>query len=148
MTFGYYTLSTQWRRHLYAYMYIDCWLYSKTCLMRPLKKEDQLSLNVGQKPYFVSMGQWPGPAINLKTCKFICYSVRSHLLMLYILKALTWCFDFPSLDTKPSSLIMSASLLAASSSQPIDFRYSIYCSVSSLHSWKKNNSLTTRVVCW
>ena len=26
-----------------------CWLYSKTCLKRPLKKEDQLSLNAGQK---------------------------------------------------------------------------------------------------
>ena len=30
-------------------MYIDCWLYSKTCLKQPLKKEDQLSLNAGQK---------------------------------------------------------------------------------------------------
>ena len=30
-------------------MYIDCWLYSKTCLKRPLKKEDLLSLNAGQK---------------------------------------------------------------------------------------------------
>ena len=28
---------------------IDCWLYSKTCLKCPLKKEDQLSLNSGQK---------------------------------------------------------------------------------------------------
>ena len=33
-------------RHLYAYMCIDC---SKTCLKRLLKKEDQLSLNAGQK---------------------------------------------------------------------------------------------------
>ena len=30
-------------------MYIDCWLYSKTCLKWPLKKEDQLSLNACQK---------------------------------------------------------------------------------------------------
>ena len=46
-----YTLPTHWHRHLYAYtcMYIDCWLYSKTYLKWPLKKEDQLSLNAGQK---------------------------------------------------------------------------------------------------
>ena len=33
------------------YLYIDCWLYSKTCLKQPLKKEDQdlLSLNAGWK---------------------------------------------------------------------------------------------------
>ena len=48
------TLATHWHtcRHLYAlaaYMKIDCWLYSKTCLKWPLKKEDQLSLNAGQK---------------------------------------------------------------------------------------------------
>ena len=30
-------------------MYVDCWLYSKTCLKRPLKKEDQISLHAGQK---------------------------------------------------------------------------------------------------
>ena len=30
-------------------MYINCWLYSKNCLKLPLKKEDQLSLNAGQK---------------------------------------------------------------------------------------------------
>ena len=30
-------------------MYIDCWLYSKTGRKWPLKKEDQLSLNAGQK---------------------------------------------------------------------------------------------------
>ena len=30
-------------------IHIDCWLYSKTCLKRPLKKEDQLSLNAVQK---------------------------------------------------------------------------------------------------
>ena len=30
-------------------MYIDCLLYSKTCLKRPLREEDQLSLNAGQK---------------------------------------------------------------------------------------------------
>ena len=30
-------------------MYIDCRLYSKTCLKWPLEKEDQLSLNAGQK---------------------------------------------------------------------------------------------------
>ena len=40
---------THWHRQLYAYMYIDCWLYSKTCLKWPLKKEDQLSLNAGQE---------------------------------------------------------------------------------------------------
>ena len=40
---------THWHRHFYAYMYIDCWLYSKTCLKWPLKKKDQLSLNAGQK---------------------------------------------------------------------------------------------------
>ena len=32
-----------------TYMYIDCWLYSKTCHKRRLKKEVQLSLNAGQK---------------------------------------------------------------------------------------------------
>ena len=31
------------------HMYIDCWWYSKTFLKWPLKKEDQLSLNAGQK---------------------------------------------------------------------------------------------------
>ena len=30
-------------------MYIDCSLYSKTSLKQPLKKEDQLKLNEGQK---------------------------------------------------------------------------------------------------
>ena len=30
-------------------MYFDCWWYSKTFLKWPLKKEDQLSLNAGQK---------------------------------------------------------------------------------------------------
>ena len=33
-----------WHRHLYAYMYIDCWLYSKTCLKRPLKKKTNYRL--------------------------------------------------------------------------------------------------------
>ena len=47
--FGFYTLPTHWQKHLYAYMYIGCWLYSKTCPKLPLKKEDQLSLNAGQK---------------------------------------------------------------------------------------------------
>ena len=32
-----YTLPTHWHRHLYAYMYIDCWLNSKTCLKGHLK---------------------------------------------------------------------------------------------------------------
>ena len=31
------------------YMYTNCWLYNETCLKWPLKKEDQLSLNAGQK---------------------------------------------------------------------------------------------------
>ena len=42
--------------HLGSILYTDtdtwmhtCWLHSKTCLQQPLKKEDQLSLNAGQK---------------------------------------------------------------------------------------------------
>ena len=34
---------------LLCIMYNDCWLYSKTCLKWPLKKEDQLLLDAGQK---------------------------------------------------------------------------------------------------
>ena len=34
--------------YLHAYMYIECCLYSKICLKRPLKKENQLSLNAVQ----------------------------------------------------------------------------------------------------
>ena len=44
-----YQTNHSWHRHLYTYKHIDCWLYSKTCLKRPLKKEYQLSLNAGQK---------------------------------------------------------------------------------------------------
>ena len=35
--------------HVAAHMYIDCLLYSKTCLKQPLRQEDQLSLNASQK---------------------------------------------------------------------------------------------------
>ena len=34
---------------MHIYIYNDCCLYSKTCLKRPLKKEDQVSLNADQK---------------------------------------------------------------------------------------------------
>ena len=149
---------------MYAYMYIDCRLYSKTCLKQPLKKEDQLSVIAGQKycsilqpflpsfsyhlllrflfclflsgclrqvllywqptctfcrlavrwifllkrdfftttnvgstgptalesegPYFVIMGQWPGPTINLKACilsgTFTCFKKTFFFSFTYL----------------------------------------------------------------
>ena len=47
LTFGYYTLPTHWHRHLYAYMYNDCWLNSKTNLKPQLKKKTNYRLMQG-----------------------------------------------------------------------------------------------------
>ena len=76
-----YTLPTHWHRHLYAYTYIDCWLYSKTCLKRPLKKEDQLSLNVGQK--YCRMLQGEHSAILLIFIKLLPFVIKIFVLSFF-----------------------------------------------------------------
>ena len=59
-----------WHLGSLLYLNIDmhCWLYSKTSLKRPLKKEDQLLLNAGQK--YCRMGSilqsfWPSLSYHL-----------------------------------------------------------------------------------
>ena len=71
VNFGLYTLPTHRHRHLFAYMHIDCWLYSKTCLKWPLKKEDQLSLYAGQK--YCRMPQGEHSAILSTFIKLLIY---------------------------------------------------------------------------
>ena len=82
-------------------MYVDCWLYSKTCLKRPLKKEDQLSLNAGQK--YCRMLQGEHSAI-LSTFIKLPFAIKIFVLtlsilsgylrhvLLYWLSTYTFCF--------------------------------------------------------
>ena len=64
-------------------MYIDYWLYSKTCLKQPLKKEDQLLLNAGQK--FCRMLQGEHSAILLTFIKLL------FVIKIFVLSFLSGC---------------------------------------------------------
>ena len=69
-----------WHRHLYAYKYMDCWLYSKTCLKWPFKKKDQLSLNAGQK--YCRMLQGEHSAIFLTFIK-VPFVIKIYVLLFF-----------------------------------------------------------------
>ena len=63
-------------------MYFDCWLYSKTCLKRPLQK-DHLSLNAGQK--YCRMLQGEHSAILLTCIKL------TFVIKIFVLSFLSGC---------------------------------------------------------
>ena len=77
-----YFIPTHWHSHLYAYMYIDCWLYSKTCLKRPLKKEDQLSLNAGQKYCRMLQGE--------HSASFLTFIKLPFVIKIFVLSFFEW----------------------------------------------------------
>ena len=74
---------TQTFARIYPSMYIGCWLYSKTCLKRPLKKEDQLLLNAGQK--YCRMLQGEHSAILLTFIKL------PFVIKIFVLSFLSGC---------------------------------------------------------
>ena len=63
-------------------MYIDCWLYSKTCLNWPLKKEDQSLLNAGQK--YCRMLQGEHSAIFLTIIK------QPFVIKIFVMSFFKW----------------------------------------------------------
>ena len=77
------SIPTHWHRHLYAYMYIDCLLYSKTVLISHSKNEDQLSLNAGQK--YCRMLQGEHSAILWTFIKLPC------VIKIFVLSFLSGC---------------------------------------------------------
>ena len=76
-------------------MYIDCWLYSKTCLKQLLKKEDHLSLNAGQTycrhsailSTFIKLTF----VIKVSVLSFLSGCFRHVLLYWYVLHVLSVC---------------------------------------------------------
>ena len=73
-------------------MHIDCWLYSKTCLKRPLKKEDQLSLNAGQGELSAILSTFIKLSFVIKTFVLSFLSGCLGHVLLYWLPSCTFCF--------------------------------------------------------
>ena len=88
-----YTL-TQTQTLVCIYVY-DCWLYNKTCLKWPLKKEDQFSLNAGQK-YCRMLGSILQSFLTfiklLFVIKIFVLSFLSGCLWHVLLPTCTFCF--------------------------------------------------------
>ena len=98
-----YTLPTHWHRHLYEYMYIDCWLYSKTCLKGHLKMKINYRLMLVKSIAECSKGSilqsfWPSLNYHLLLrslfCLFLSGCLRLYWQLFCAVRRLTvrWIF--------------------------------------------------------